>query len=119
MDDLQINLKEQDMDINLMVSTNKATLNVEVKGPSVSRKYKIINWGLWLPYEAIVSSTEQVIPYLKHYYEALVILLDKYGVSEERLREVWNVVESEIIGNSEYKYEEDDIEYDFSDLDLS
>jgi hypothetical protein len=118
--DLQLNAKEKDMEIiNLIVSTNKAALDVAVKGPDISRKDKMIQWGLWLPYEAIVSSTDQVIPYLKYYCEALVLLLGKYGISEERIRELWTNVESEIVGNSEYKYEEDDIEYDFSDVDLS
>ena len=117
--DLQLNTKEKDMDfINLLVSTNKATLNVLVKGPEINRKDKIINWGLWLPYEAIVSSTNQVIPYLQYYFDALIILLGSYGISEKRIREIQFHVESEIIGNSAYEYEEDDFDLDLSELEL-
>jgi hypothetical protein len=116
---MQVESKQKDMDINLIVSTNREILNVEVKGPSFNRKYKMINWGLWLPYEPIVGSTDQVIPYLKYYYEALVILLGRYGIDEDRLKKVWVSVENEVIGNSEYKFDEDNIDYDFSDLDLS
>ncbi|ANE45479.1 hypothetical protein SY83_03135 [Paenibacillus swuensis] len=115
--DLQLNTKEKDMDfINLIVSTNKATLNVMVKGPEINRKDKFINWGLWLPYEAIVSSSNQVIPYLQFYFDALIILLGSYGIPEKRIREIQVRVESEIIGNSAYDYEEDDFDLDLSEL---
>lgn len=105
--------------INLIVSTNKSTSNVEVKGPDFNRKDKIINWGLWLPYEDIVNSENQVLPYLKYFFDALVVVFDNYGINEERLREIEMSVEKEIIGNSEYEYEEDVIDLDLSDLDLS
>lgn len=118
--DLQITSKEKDMCfINLIVSTNKSTSNVEVKGPDFNRKDKIINWGLWLPYEDIVNSENQVLPYLKYFFDALVVVFDNYGINEERLREIEMSVEKEIIGNSEYEYEEDVIDLDLSDLDLS
>jgi hypothetical protein len=118
-DELQLNPKEKEMEsINLIVSTNKATFDVAVKGPEISRKDKMIEWGLWLPYEAIVNSTDQVIPYLKYYCDALILLLPRYGISEERIQEVWIGVEEEIIGNSEYIYEKDDLDLDLSDLDL-
>ncbi|RHW41963.1 hypothetical protein D1B31_04770 [Neobacillus notoginsengisoli] len=50
--------------INLITCTKKAILEVEVKGPDINRKEKIIDWGLWLPYEKIVKYPDQRKPYI-------------------------------------------------------
>jgi hypothetical protein len=118
--DLQLTAKENGMCfLNLIISTNKTTFNVEVKGPDINRKDKFINWGLWLPYEDIANSENQVLPYLKYYFDALIVVFKYYGINEVRLREIEKSVENEIIGNSEYDYEEDIIDLDLSDLDLN
>lgn len=115
---LRLTSKEQGFEfINLMVSTSTQTNEVEVKGPDFNRKKKIINWGLWLPYKGIVNSAHQKDPYLKFYFDALVLLFRNYGISEELLRSIQEEVSRKIIGNSEYKYEEDRIDYDFSEFD--
>jgi hypothetical protein len=103
--------------INLMVSTSSSTHEVEVKGPDFSRKEKIINWGFWLPYKEIVNSTNQVVPYLQFYFDALVLLFRNYGISEEIIRYIQEEISSKVIGNSEYEYEDDSIEFDFSEFD--
>ena len=117
---LKLTPKEKEMDfINLITCTKKSILDVEVKGPDFNRKEKIINWGLWLPSEKIFEYSDQRKPYIKFYFDALVILFERYEVEEELLRQVQKNIEKEVIENKEYEYEEeDDIEIDLSDLDL-
>ncbi|RCW41266.1 hypothetical protein [Paenibacillus prosopidis] len=117
--DLQQALNDEAMPFfNLIVSTSKATINVEVKGPDYNQKEKIINWGLWLPYEAIVNHPKQNIPYISYYFDALVLVFNTYGFPEERMRKIQKSVESEVIGNSQYDFEEETIDLDLSDLEL-
>lgn len=117
---LKLTPKEKEMDfINLITCTKKSVLAVKIEGPDFNRKEKIINWGLWLPYEKIVEYSDQRKQYIKYYFDALVILFKRYGVEEEVLRQVQKDIEKEVIENNEYEYEkEDDIEIDLSDLDL-
>ncbi|MFC5529506.1 hypothetical protein [Cohnella yongneupensis] len=105
--------------INLIVSTNKKTVAVEVRGPDINIRDGFINWGLWLPYHEITSASEQIVPYLKCYFEAITQVFGYYNVSASDVRLVQQIVEKEIIGNSEYVYgEENTPEIDLSDLDL-
>lgn len=104
--------------INLVVTTSSNTHAVEVKGPELDRKEKVITWNLWLPYERITSSTTQEAPYIQFYFDALVILLERYGIAEERLRAIQEKIEQKVIGNSEYKYVDNRIKYDLSDFDF-
>jgi hypothetical protein len=115
---LRLSSREEGFEfINLMVSTDSNTNGVEVKGPDYNRKDNIINWGLWLPYKEIVNSENQVIPYLQFYFDAAVLLFRNYGISEEIIRAIQEDVSGKVIGNSDYEYEDDSIEYDFSEFD--
>ncbi|MFC4410613.1 hypothetical protein ACFOZY_09330 [Chungangia koreensis] len=100
-----------------MVSTSSSTHELEVKGPDFNRKEKIINWGFWLPCREIINSANQVVPYLQFYFDALVLLFRNYGISEEIIRSIQEEISSKVIGNSDYEYEDDSIEFDFSEFD--
>lgn len=116
--ELRFTSKEQGFEyINLMVSTNTRTHEVEVEGPYFIRKEKIINWELWLPFKEIVNSANQEAPYLQCYFDALVLLFGKFGISEESIRSIQEEISNKVIGNSDYEYEDNSIEYDFSEFD--
>lgn len=72
-----------------------------------------------MPYDDIISYTNQSIPYLKYYFDALVLIFGNYGISEDHIRNIQRNMEEEIKGNNEYDYMEDSFELDLSDLDLS
>ncbi|TAA71991.1 hypothetical protein [Planococcus salinarum] len=103
---------------NLIVSTSTTTHKVEVKGPDLNQKEKIINWGIWLPYNEIVNSAHQEVPYLLFYFDALVLLFNNYGINENIIRTIQEEISNKVIGNSAYAYEEERIEYDFSEFDF-
>ncbi|MCG1021460.1 hypothetical protein [Sutcliffiella horikoshii] len=103
---------------NLIVSTNKNTISVEVKGPDFDSKEKMINWGLWLTYEEITNQPVQSKEYIKYYFDALVLIFKYYGLSDEKIRNIQKSVEEEVIGNKQYDYEEETLHLDFSDLDF-
>jgi hypothetical protein len=86
---LKHNSRDRKMEyLNLIASTNKSIKAIEVKGPDYNQKEKFINWGLWLPYHQIVNQQDQREAYIKYYFDALVILLERYGVKEEVMRQV-------------------------------
>ncbi|RZT15536.1 hypothetical protein [Fictibacillus sp. BK138] len=117
---LKFPAKEQNMDyMYLSVSTKKDVKEVEVKGPDISRKDKEVVWALWLPYHKISNESDQRERYIKFYFEALVMLFERYNIDEELIRQVQTKIEKEVIGNKEYEFEEEDVlEVDLSDLDL-
>ncbi|MFA1642853.1 hypothetical protein AB5N96_08300 [Chryseomicrobium imtechense] len=117
--ELKLTSKEQEFKyINLMVTTNSTTNKVEVKGPYFNRKNEIINWELWLPFKEITSTASQEIPYLKFYFDALVMLFEKYEVEEDQIRSIQKEISEKVIGNKEYEFKEETLDYDFSDFDF-
>jgi hypothetical protein len=92
--------------ICLVITTTKNTKNLEVRGPEYDKRNKVINYGLWLPYENINNSNNYLREYLSYLFDALVILFNKYQVPESAIRDIQCKVEEEVLDNPEYIYSE-------------
>jgi len=57
-----------------------------------------------LPYTKIIESENILVPYIKFFFDGLVLLFAKYDVKEEFIRKVQKMVEKEIINNSKYTF---------------
>lgn len=97
----------KDTFLNLIVSTNSKTVELEVKGPDYDKESDFITWGLWLPYKNISKAEDQLPPYLKYLFDAIVLVLKNYNVNEEDIRKVQKDIENEVINNSEYLFDEE------------
>jgi len=98
--------KDPEVFLGLVLTTTKETRDLEVRGPEYDRKNKYINYGLWLPYEKIDNSNNYLQEYLNYYFDALVILFNKYNISEESILKVKYKVEEEVLNNANYSYSE-------------
>ncbi|MFD2145329.1 hypothetical protein [Mucilaginibacter antarcticus] len=90
--------------LSLVSTTTANTKKLEVRGPEVDKRNKTINYGLWLPYLNIHNSSNYLKTYLEYYFDALVILFDKYDIPEDVIRAIQRKVENEVLGNLEYEY---------------
>lgn len=111
--------KEPKVMIGLDVTTGSKVREVNVKGPDVDKRNNFTNYGIWLPFEPIVSSENVLETFLNQYFDALVILFTSYEVTEGDIRKVQNLTKKEVLGNEDYVFQEEDIPpIDLSDLDL-
>ncbi|WP_459394508.1 hypothetical protein [Paenibacillus sp. CAU 1782] len=94
--------------MNLIVSTKSDQQEVRIKGPDISKKYKEIDWGLWLPYNQITSSADPLKTYLYYYFEAVYLVLEQYNVPYELVTKVRLLVEEEVLNNDEYLFSEEE-----------
>lgn len=111
--------KDQNIFLGLNLTTSSKTSSLEVKGPEYDKKNDFINWGLWLPYKEIAEDQDQLIPYLKYFFDAIAIVFKNYNIDEREIRKVQKIVENEVLNNPEYFFEEEETpEPDLSDLDI-
>jgi hypothetical protein len=111
--------KDPNIFLGLDVTTSSKTYSLEVKGPEYDKKNGFINWGLWLPYKEIAEETDQLIPYLKYFFDAIALVFKNYNINEKEIRKVKKIVEDEVINNPEYFFmEEETPQPDLSDLDI-
>jgi hypothetical protein len=105
--------------LSLIISTDSKSKTVLVRGPSIDKRNEFITWSLNLPYLNVNSGVDYVPKYLEYLFDALVLVFKNYGVNEEDIRKVQQIVEKEVINNPNYEFNEEVIEPpDLSDLNL-
>jgi hypothetical protein len=57
--------------LNLVVATSSNTTHLEVRGPEINKRKKMIDYGLWFPYKEIAMSDNPEKNYVENYIEAL------------------------------------------------
>jgi len=103
--------------LGLNITTSAQTREVEVRGPGYDEVNDFITWGIWLPYEEIYRAGEDLGPFLRYYFDALVIVFAEYGVEAEAVRKVQTIAQQEILGNPEYvQKEQKRTKIDLSDI---
>lgn len=106
MDPTGLTAKDPDHFLNLNTTTAYDIYELAVRGPVIDKRNKFISYGLWLPYKEINDSKEYLKTFLEFYFDALLILFDKYNVPREFILDVREVVVKEVDNNTEYFYVE-------------
>ena len=68
------------------------------------RKEDWIAIHVWIPYCELVKHKNQIKPFLKYYFEAMTEIFSNYGVDEEAIDKVQQLVEKEVIDNPVYVF---------------
>jgi hypothetical protein len=88
----------------IVISTGANHLEeLEVFGPI--KKRGRVEFILWIPYNRLVEHENHLKPYLKYYFDGMVQIFAHYGVPENAIREVQQIVENEVIDNPDYAYQ--------------
>lgn len=98
--------KEKDYHLDLVVATDSKTTELEVRGPDVRKRAKLIDYGLWLPHDIINNAEYPLAEFLKYYFEALKIVFSNYNVPAYELEKIYETAKKEILNNSEYENKE-------------
>ncbi|KEZ47965.1 hypothetical protein [Metabacillus indicus] len=118
----KLDLVNKDQLINLMVTTNRATTELEVRGPDYYRKDDIKVWALCLPYYRITEAPDVIEAYLDYFFLGAFEVLKKYNVKLKDIEHVRDVIKKTIKTSPEnFLYDEEKErtpEIDLSDLDL-
>ena len=93
--------------LKLSVSTASDIKELEVRGPEINKRSKMISYGFWMPFDTITKSKDPINSYLDYYFQALQVVFTGYGVDPNDFNAIKDVCVKEIVNNSEYIYEED------------
>lgn len=77
--------KYPNSNIGFIVITKKGIKKLEIKGPSISKKYNIVDFSIFLP-EVCVSLDE----YIKLVFEGISLCLNMYDVNEIEVETIMN-----------------------------
>jgi hypothetical protein len=91
--------KYDDYSLGFIICTNRDIKVLEVKGPSISRKMKVVDFSIFLPEEVEKlnpSNAEDIGRYLDWVFLAIATALIKYEVSGEEIKKIKDEVKREL-----------------------
>jgi len=98
----RLNDIEEGWYLNLVIATDSKTKELEVRGPDKRKRQKMIDYGLWLPFDRIMKSQYPLETFIDYYFDALEIVFADYGVEKKDLLDLKVMSKKEILNNSEY-----------------
>lgn len=107
--------REPEYMLGLCVSTSKDCAETHIKGPDIDEENQFVSWGLWLPFAQISRAEDPVRVYIECFFDASAKVFVQYEVPESALRDVQRSVESEVVGNPVYEFEQDDTPWRMDD----
>jgi hypothetical protein len=91
--------KYEDYSLGFIIATEKGTAKLTVKGSSVSRRMKAVDFSIFLPdqiAELKPTTTENVFRYLDAVFKGISSALDNYGVDDSEIESIRDKCKREI-----------------------
>jgi hypothetical protein len=99
-----LNEKQNDVWLSLIISTKREYRKAEAKGPDFDKENGCLTWGLWLPYEEIFQSPDQIKMFIIKFFEAIKSILVTYGIKPDDVEQAKDEVRKEVVGNDHYSH---------------
>src|SRR5688572_23729096 len=69
--------KFPDFSLGVIVVTKMGVAEIDIKGPSISKKHKVVDYSIFLP-----ETIKDIEQYLDFVFTGLASILEKYGVNK-------------------------------------
>ncbi|MWP50274.1 MULTISPECIES: hypothetical protein [unclassified Gilliamella] len=73
-----------------------------VKGPTISKRYKVIEYVIYMPFKEIQSDEEIYNVFLMCMEKGVREVFRKYNINQNELKDIFYNVRKKVIGNIEY-----------------
>lgn len=93
-----------DYDLGIVIATGEKVKTLEVKGPDISKRYKTIDYAVWIPYNSVIESTNMLQSYIAYLFEGIENVFLKEEIKTDILPLLKKSVEEKVLNNKEYEY---------------
>ena len=95
---------KDEFDLGVIITTGTQVKVREVKGPDISKRFKVKDYALWMPYHKIVESDDMLRSYLYHLFEGINEVFLKENISTDVIAKVKKAVEEQVLYNKDYEF---------------
>ncbi|HEY5750637.1 MAG TPA: hypothetical protein VIU12_31460 [Chryseolinea sp.] len=104
----QVVVKGEPFSLGVVISTKKSKTELSIQGPSISKKYKMVDYTLWIPYEKVIKSKNIPNAYLDCVCEGIILVFKEYQYDSSIVTKIFSDIKKEVLNNPEYEYRKED-----------
>lgn len=98
------NKKYEGYQLVLINSSRRQFEILTIKGPSVSKKYKCVEYVIYIPYLEVLNSENYLESFLNFYEQGVIEVLSKYQIDLSKVPDAFKEIKKEVLGNPDYRY---------------
>lgn len=88
--------------LGIILSAKEDTLDLIIKGPSISKRYKAVDYVLYIPFCIIHSQADFFINYVNFVCDGIKSILEKYSQSESMYHKIYSFREEALKKESDF-----------------
>jgi hypothetical protein len=73
-----------------------------IKGPTISKRYKVVEYVIRMPYKEIQSDNEVYNVFLSYMEKGIREVFEQYNINQNELNAIFSNARKKVIGNPEY-----------------
>lgn len=98
--------------LGVVISTRKNKTDLSIQGPSVSRKHKMVDYTIWIPFQKVIKSSNVLKTYLDYISEGIVLVFEELNYDNKKLiLKIITEVKKEVLTKSSYQYSPEEDEW--------
>lgn len=98
------NKKFEGYSLEIISSSRRKYETLTILGPTVSKRYKSVEYVTYIPYLKVLNSDNYLESFLNFYEQGVIEVLAKYQIDSSKVPEVFFEIKKEVIGNPDYEY---------------
>jgi len=75
----EVNVKGEFFSLGVIVSTRKNVTDLSFQGPSISKKYKMVDYTIWMPFAKVIESDNILFAYLDYLCQGISLVMKECG----------------------------------------
>ncbi|MBT1699247.1 hypothetical protein KK083_20285 [Fulvivirgaceae bacterium PWU4] len=108
----QVIVDNKSFSLGVIISTRKSKTDLSIQGPSISKKYKMVDYTIWIPYLKVIKSSSLLETYLDFISEGIILVFEDLGRDNKKLiSKIVGAVKKQVLTNPSYQYNPEDDEW--------
>lgn len=90
--------------LGIIISTESSRKAFEVKGPDISKRFRTVDYAVWIPYSEVVNSENMLEIYIDYVFKGIQEVFFKEQIEGINLNKIKTLIKDEVLNNVDYAY---------------
>jgi hypothetical protein len=95
--------KYEGYQLDFITSTRSDLKELLIMGPTISKRYKVVEYVLYVPYYPVIDSVNYLKTFLDYYEEGVQEVLKIVKIDPSPVAEIFELIRKQVVSNPDYE----------------